>query len=231
LNRRRRQGNADWREYNIPERPEGIKSILDLHKRNLQQTISSYDVTAIEYASQFADVDLGVHYSRFVSSVPGRGPILDAGCGPGRDCKYFRSDGFDVVGIDLSTGLLTMARKEVNENLLQGDVRSLPFGGATIAGVWACASLVHLPPLEAKLVMIEFRRVLPLGGVLFVAVRSGRGEEWRTDHKGGKRWYQLYALDDMRQIIADSGFEVITATAEPGVARGEWINIHARASC
>src|SRR5262245_50836315 len=87
------------------------------------ETVASYDAIASEYAERFAAVDLRDHRHRFEKGITAGMPILDAGCGPARDCAFFEADGFQVVGVDLSKGLLRLARERTTASLVHGDIR------------------------------------------------------------------------------------------------------------
>ncbi|MGQ0680570.1 MAG: class I SAM-dependent methyltransferase [Actinomycetota bacterium] len=156
-------------------------------------------------------------------------PVLDAGCGSGRDCQAFELDGASPIGIDLSAGLLAEARTVTGAPLVLGDVRDLPIADDSVGGVWCCAVLVHLDPSEALSALSEMRRVVVHGGALFVAVRMGSGSEWRHDDFGNARWFQLYQPDALGLMVERAGFEVLDLNVEPGVAMpGMWINLLAQ---
>lgn len=155
-------------------------------------------------------------------------PVLDAGCGAGRDCSLFERDGLSPVGLDLSLGLLHEARQVSHAPLVLGDVRNLPFGGASFQGVWCCAVLLHLDETDAFSALTEIFRVLVAGGVLFVSVRLGEHDEWRNDPPGFRRWFRYYSTRELTSLVEQAGFVLSTSTAELGVASaGTWINVHA----
>ncbi|MFJ3285484.1 class I SAM-dependent methyltransferase [Streptomyces sp. NPDC086669] len=154
-------------------------------------------------------------------------PVLDAGCGSGRDYIEFSSRGVDVMGVDLSIGLLKLAEEAGCRKLAMSDLRKLPVQDASFAGVWSCASLVHMPPSGSRKAVSEFGRVLMPGGVLFLTVRHGSGTEWRNDGAGGSRWFQLYGKDELESIVTGVGFSIQTSVVEPGLVRGSWISVFA----
>lgn len=219
-------GKSGESSRHLHAQPKG--SAMQPDEDHLRRTIDSYNATSREYSKRFSAVILEDHISRFQAMLPpGRMPVLDAGCGSGRDYVEMASRGLQVVGIDLSVELLKVARAAGCQKLLMGDVREVPFRDSSFSGVWSCASLVHLPPEGVRKSVSEFRRILAPGGVLFVTVRHGVGEEWRVDGVGGARWFQLYSPRDFEQIIAESGFTVKTSVIEPGLIRGNWISIFA----
>ena len=195
----------------------------------LLETIRSYDVSALEYADRFADADLRAQRKRFVSLIPaGGGPVLDAGCGPGRDCELFSQSGLRMVGADLSAGLLEIAAQRTQAKLVRCDLRVLPFADLSFRGVWSCASLVHLAPQDAEHAIREFCRVLISRGTMFLSVRHGTGQEWRMDSKGSRRWFQLYEKTALERIVTSNGFSIIESEVAAGAVVGQWVNIFAR---
>ncbi len=195
----------------------------------LVETIRSYDVNAQEYADRYADADLRAERRRFVSLIPaGDRPVLDAGCGPGRDCESFRQCGLKMVGADISAGLLEIAAQRTTAKLVRCDLRALPFADQSFRGVWSCASLVHLAHQDAEHAVREFCRVLIPRGALYVSVRHGAGQEWRKDSKGGRRWFQFYEKTALEEIVTSNGFSTIESEVAAGVVAGQWVNIFAR---
>jgi ubiquinone/menaquinone biosynthesis C-methylase UbiE len=166
---------------------------------------------------------------RFVSLIPpGDWPVLDAGCGPGRDCELLRHCGLRMVGADISPGLLKIAAQRTKAELVRCDLRALPFAGQSFRGIWSCASLVHLTYLDAGHAVREFSRILTPHGALYLSVRYGTGQEWREDTQGGRRWFQLYEKTALEGIVTSSGFSIIESAVAAGTVAGQWVNIFAR---
>jgi ubiquinone/menaquinone biosynthesis C-methylase UbiE len=196
---------------------------------NFLETIRSYDLSSQKYADRFEDADLRTQRQRFLSLIPAGGkPVLDAGCGPGRDCELFSKSGLRMVGADISAGLLKIAAQRTQAELVRCDLRLLPFADQVFRGVWSCASLVHLAPEDAEHAVREFCRVLIPRGTMFLTVRHGTGEEWRMDSGGGRRWFQLYEKSALERIVTSSGFSAIESEVAAGVVVGQWVNIFAR---
>jgi SAM-dependent methyltransferase len=213
-----------------------VSSMIELARQatvevgdQLAETIASYNATAHRYALRFGGVDMGQYLERFVSMLPsGRATVLDAGCGTGRDYRWFAARGIDVLGIDLSGGLLEQAREVCRGRFVQGDLRDLPLEKDSVDGVWACASLVHLPMIEVSKAFAQFGAVLRPGGALFVSVRHGEGGEWRPDGDGGRRYFHLHRPQELGEELARRGFTLESLAVERGVVAGQWLNVYAR---
>lgn len=194
----------------------------------LSTTIASYDSLPELYAQRYDKVDMSSYYDFFLELVPSKSlPILDLGCGSGRDCAGFERLDIPVIGLDLSFGMLSTAAQSTRAPLVQADLRCTPFRDESLAGVWACASLVHLDSDDSSLALAEARRVLSPRGALFISVASGRGHGWRRDGHGGRRWFQYQDETAIRELVETNGFDIARSSTEPGVASGTWINVYA----
>lgn len=194
-----------------------------------KMTINTYNQVAPLYVARFKaehmwDRPLEPAFTRFTSRLPAGARVLDVGCGPGRDVRLFHQQGFEVVGVDLSTGMLGQARLFGDEDYVQADMRVLPFQSAGAAGVWMCASLLHLPREFAPGVFAEARRVLTSGGVLFVTVQCGEGEIIKTNLGEKARFFTLFQPDELISLVTSAGFTVVDYWLnEP--ANPYWINV------
>lgn len=151
------------------------------------------------------------------------GRILDLGCGTGRDVALFESHGAAVFGGDLSGGMLTFAHQQVASPLVQMDMRLLPFATASFSGVWSCASLLHIPKVEAPAVLTEIGRILQEDGLLILSIQEGNDERWDGGYvEGVQRFFARYGADEMATLLAKHGFEV-TATAREAAGSKVWL--------
>jgi SAM-dependent methyltransferase len=150
----------------------------------------AYDRVAEDYAALLADLLAASPYDRavlgaFAEMVGDRGLVADVGCGPGRITGHLHELGLDVVGIDLSPGMLAVARR-AHPHLAfgLGSLTALGVGDGTLAGVVAWYSIIHTPPAELPLVFAELHRVLAPGGRLVLAFQAG-DERVHIEHAYG----------------------------------------------
>jgi len=108
-------------------------------------TIAHYDRLAEAYWDGTRDHDVTQNYAALLDAIEGDSPysILDLGCGPGRDLRYFRSLGHDVVGLDGSTEFVAMARSYSGCEVLQQDFLAMALPESRFDGIFANASLFH----------------------------------------------------------------------------------------
>lgn len=113
-------------------------------------------------------------------TAQGGGLIADLGCGPGRAAALLRRGGLDVVGIDISTELLAMARSAHPDiRFEEGRIDDLPFSDGALAGAVSWYSIIYTAPTLLDDVFAEIARVLAPEGFLLVSfqVGSGQGDE------------------------------------------------------
>ena len=138
------------------------------------RTLAHYDASAQSFREGTHDHDVSQNYQALLRAIEGVPPfsILDFGCGPGRDLAHFKSLGHEAVGVEGAAHFVQMARTTGCEVLHQRFLRlSLP--AARFHGVFANASLFHVPTQELGRVLGELRDTLRPRGVLFVPTRTG----------------------------------------------------------
>lgn len=182
-----------------------------------QHTIDWYDTNAALYTNKTAGRARHKNIALFSNSLAPGSHVLDVGCGPGRDTAILSEKGFDVTGLDLSAGLLTEARNaHPNLRFVQGSMTDLPFGDQSFDGIWANASLLHLPEeSDVTQTLSEFYRVLKTGGRVFVYVKAQLGEsdtEVVTDAlSGSQRFFRYFTLPGLQQSLQTAGFHILSA--------------------
>lgn len=172
-------------------------------------------------------------------------PVLDAGCGPGRDARALAAHGLPVLGVDLSQGMLDEARQRTPMRLPKGairyaimDLRRLDLPDACCRGVWCSASLLHIPRKTAPRAIGELARVVRPGAPVIVFLkRLGEGESERmvpypvphvTDLS---RFYAYYTPEEARMLVEDAGLAVVDVMTTDDLRTADavgWVSILAR---
>lgn len=142
--------------------------------------------------------------------------ILDVGCGPGRDLKTFIELGHQPVGLDGSAEFAEMARDYAKCEVWQQDFLKLDLPANRFDGVFANASLFHVPSQELPRVLLQLNSTLKTGGVLFTSNPRGENREgWNGDRYGA-----YFELPAWRQFLTDAGFiELEHYYRPPGLPR------------
>jgi SAM-dependent methyltransferase len=159
----------------------------------LADTRTSYDTVASSYADQTRDLLDELPYERAVLALfadlvhtAGGGPVADVGCGPGRVTAYLRELGLDTFGIDLSPAMIEVARRDYPGLRFEvGSMTDLDLTDASMAGLVAWYSLIHVPDDEIGSVFTHFRRVLQPGGPLLLGFHVGDESRLKTQGYGG----------------------------------------------
>lgn len=159
----------------------------------LADTRNSYDTVAVSYADQLREALDGKPYLRaalalFADLVQGAGggPVADVGCGPGHVTAHLGRLGVDVFGIDVSPGMVAVARAEHPELRFEvGSMTALDLAAGSLAGALAFWSLIHVPDDEVPAVLDGFRQVLRPGAPLLIGFHVGEGSRLKTEGYGG----------------------------------------------
>jgi SAM-dependent methyltransferase len=143
----------------------------------LAETRTAYDTVAVNYAEMLRDNLARMPFDRamlglFAETVSG--PVVEVGCGPGRIAGYLSSLGMSVSGIDLSPGMVAVARAAFPGLRFEvGSMTDLDLADESVGGLVAWYSIIHTPPELLVTVFREFRRVLRAGGVVLLAFQVG----------------------------------------------------------
>ena len=175
-------------------------------------TINSYNKTAEAYYKIVSSFELLPELEIFINKVKKNGNILDLGCGPGHHSRVFVDNGFTVEGIDLSTEMIAIAKKEVTgANFQVMDILDLNFEKESFDGIWASASLLHIPKKNLKSVLNKLKSALTKEGVLYISLKKGEGSEILKDNRYGgvDKYYVYYRPEEINELLKIVGFEII----------------------
>ncbi len=167
-------------------------------------TIAEYDRIAAAYRRGTADHDVSQNIAALLEPIEGEAPhvILDLGCGPGRDLRRFTALGHEAVGLDGSGAFVAIARAETDCEVLHQDFLALDLPPARFDGIFANASLFHVPSNQLTRVLRELAATLKPGGVLFCSNPRGRDEEGWV----GGRFGCFHDLETWRRYVTAAGF-------------------------
>jgi SAM-dependent methyltransferase len=185
-----------------------------------RRTLAHYDERADAFWAGTRDHDVSQNIAALLRHLTGAGPfsILDFGCGPGRDLAAFTRLGHHAIGLEGAGRLAAMARGFSGCEVWQQDFLALDLPPARFDGVFANASLFHVPTADLPRVLGALHATLKPGGVLFSSNPRGTNEEgWNHGRYGA--WHDLAAW---RRYLVDAGFVELEHYYRPeGLPRDE----------
>jgi SAM-dependent methyltransferase len=169
-----------------------------------QRTLEHYERSAQQFFDGTRDHDVSQNVAALLGAIRSVAPysILDLGCGPGRDLKTFSGLGHRAVGIDGAAQFVQMARAYSGCEVWQQDFVHLALPDAEFDGIFANASLFHVPSAALPEVLNRLYAALKPGGVLFSSNPRGSNQEgWN-----GPRYGSYYDYETWERYLTAAGF-------------------------
>lgn len=158
---------------------------------------------------------------RFLAELPENAEVLDLGCGSGRDSLYLEEHGCYTTLLDGSAEMCKLAEIHTDKEVLQMTFKEIDFD-QVFDGIWACASLLHVPKAQIDEIMTKVTAALKPGGVLYMSFRYGEGEEIR-----GQRFFHDYTEESAYTMIRQHHLKSVDIwqTEDARSREDIWLNI------
>ena len=185
-------------------------------------SVTYYNQNAQSFYDGTLSVDMSSLYCRFEPYLPVNGRILDAGCGSGRDSSYFIDKGFDVSAFDASAELAQLASQLIHRpvTICQFDEYE---SEQLFDGIWACASLLHVPKPKLAHVFHHLVSLLKTDGLFYCSFKYGTDEVERE----GRAFSNLTEAG-LAQILNGLPLRIHnmwqTGDLRPGRENERWLN-------
>ena len=196
---------------------------------------SVYDDLASVWGTGIAKPDLGLEELRkFVYLVKKNGgsKVLDLGCGSGIQSKQLSEAGLSVVGFDLSQRMINQAKKRASKaKFIAGDMTKMDFPEESLDGVFAQASLLHIPKKLIPKVLRSIHKILKTNGVLYLALKEGTGEKVVEEARLGrivKRFFSFFAKEEIEGFLKSAKFKVLKVKRFTSKSPTIWLYVFAR---
>lgn len=182
-----------------------------------KQTKDTYDYIADTYAIEWSPrADLEI-VNKFLDILPENKRLLDVGCGPGHYSKIFSEKGHLVTGLDLSAKMLEQAKLIWHKGkFVQMDMQYMGFQNNAFDAIWVCASFSHIPEIVVLPTLLEFRRLLRKGGLLFINAKIDASPiviesvEEMKDYKKEGRFFQRYSSSEhFANYLQQANFSIV----------------------
>lgn len=186
---------------------------MNLDEDDLNQvvarTLGHYERSAESFKAGTWDHDVTQNYDALLRAIdePARASakILDFGCGPGRDLLWFKAHGHEPVGLDGSARFVEMAREASGCEVWHQSFLDLSLPPSRFDGVFANASLFHVPTQELPRVLVALHDTLAPRGVLFCSnPRGGDAEGWN-----GERYGAYHTYESWKALVEAAGFDEV----------------------
>lgn len=189
----------------------------------MSSTDAYYNQNALQFVDDTLHVDMRSLYEPFLAELPVCAHILDAGCGSGRDALAFQRMGHQVSAFDASEQLANHASQ-----LLGFIVPAKRFDELDdielYDGIWACASLLHVPQRQLRDAFACLWRALKAGGVLYCSFKLGDGE--RLHHGRHFTDADETRIDDWTRELPGLSRRTYWLTSDQRPGRDEqWLNV------
>ncbi len=169
------------------------------------RTLGHYQARAAAFWEGTRDHDVSQNIEALLRHIVAVPPyrILDLGCGPGRDLLDFSRRGHHPIGLEGAAALAQMARSYSGCEVWEQDFLYLDLPPGRFDGVFANASLFHVPKSELPQVLRRLHSTLKERGVLFSSNPRGENQE----SLNGDRYGAYHDLDAWRDYLQSAGFE------------------------
>ena len=189
----------------------------------IDKNVEYYNINADSFFEGSVNADMSEVRHRFLKYIPDGGRILDAGCGSGRDSKAFLDAGYDVVSFDASEEMCKRASKYIGIDVMNLRFEEISFD-KEFDGIWACATLLHVPMDELPVIMKKLHNALKENGALYASFKYGEGTTLR-----GERKFSDFTEKSIVPLFETAGFEIVSnivgSDSRPGRESEKWVNV------
>jgi SAM-dependent methyltransferase len=172
-------------------------------------TIAEYELTAEQYRFGTLDHDVSQNRDALIKAIPKNpGKILDLGCGPGRDLLAFKKAGHTVIGLDATTAFVEMAKEYSGCEVWNQSFFNLNIPPQTFDGIFANASLIHVPRSLMIKVLQDLHTSLVDKGAILMSMCRGNGEGYSV-RSTGYRYVAGWEYETLAPCLKSAGFQII----------------------
>jgi SAM-dependent methyltransferase len=196
--------------------------------RVVAQTLEAYDREARLFLARWGKprYNRPALLAEWLTLLPQRAVLVDLGCGGGQDTRYLKAAGHRVIGLDRTLPLLQFGKKRApSAPVVLADLRSLPIRTGSLDGVWAAASLMHLPKHSTRKVLAELRGLMRPGGLLAATITHGTSCRILKHGWIPGRYFARWRNSELAGALRRAGWGIVALRVVTNQERkGRWIN-------
>lgn len=182
-----------------------------------------YTKNAQSFFESTVSVDVQKLYDQFLPHLNPNGAILDAGCGSGRDAKHFKALGFKVTAFDANQALVELASRHLEQHVTHAKFDTFRAEPNSFDGIWACASLLHVPNEELAATFFTLSQLLKSQGLFYCSFKYGQAAQVRHG-----RFFTDMNEHKLHTTLATSPLTIkqtwVTSDVRPGRESEQWLN-------
>lgn len=199
------------------------------NKTITEKNLLFYQLNADTYIKDTIHLDIKKIREKFIKLLPKGGHILDIGCGSGRDSRIFLDRGFTVTATDASEEIAAITGKFLGQDILVQKAQELS-DKEKYHGIWACASLLHIPKSEMPDTFKAITAALKPQGIWYMSFKQGNDQRW--DDRG--RFFNDYSVQTLTRLLNKIDrieiLEIYEKTAAGSYGDECWLNAFLRKS-
>ena len=187
-------------------------------------SVEFYNKNAKEFYENTVNADMSDAYKEFEFFLKANTHILDLGCGSGRDSLYFLSKGYVVTSVDYSKEMVKKTTTLIGQEAIYLNMVNMNFQNE-FHGIWACASILHIPKETIPKVLMNCYNALKKEGILYMSFKYGEGEVQRNG-----RHFSNFTEKSFRELLNKINlFKVekywITGDVRENRSDEKWLNV------
>ncbi|HEY3528015.1 MAG TPA: methyltransferase domain-containing protein [Nocardioides sp.] len=209
-----------------------VHHLHDVRHAARAATVRAYDDSAADYRANTSEMPSSIQalVDRFAARLRPGARVLEIGSGSGRDARALEDAGLSVRRTDITPAFVAMLREAGNQadvvDPAVDDLSDPAAPGTPYAGVWADASLLHVDRHELALVLSRLADATEAGGVLFVGLKEGDGEDWSIHgNVTAPRFFTFWREEPLRSALAGAGWRVEQVEHEVSEDGEGWLQV------
>jgi SAM-dependent methyltransferase len=235
----RRGRRSDGREFTVEslaryQLHDVVHHLHDVRHAARAATVRAYDASATDYGANTRELPETVQAAigRFASALGSGARVLEVGSGSGRDARALEDAGLTVRRTDITPAFVDLLREagydaDVLDPLVD-DLSDPLAPGTAYAGVWADASLLHVDREDLPRLLSRLADATAPGGVLFVSVKEGDGEDWSLHgNVTAPRFFTFWREEPLRSALTGAGWRVARVERDVGSQGEGWLLVQA----